>query len=276
MVESKFLRNMSLHKSIIIILLLGFFCKPTFAEGQGDSIAVSDSKIETHDPGFWLGYYTKFRFGKRLFYYGEYHLRLRNGFNDISKVYLRYGATYLLTKKVELTFGIATPIGFTKEPDDPMNDFAVPEFRFWQQALFVMPVLTAKTYHQLRIEQRWKRKFAKGSPWQLTYRWRYKFSIYIPLNHHHLQPKTWFFSFYDEMFLQSGKSITYNIFEDNRMFVGLGYLIRNGVQVQTGYLWNFHHNGSPYEYENQHIWRVAVYHDMDFYSRKKRKREFGY
>jgi hypothetical protein len=230
---------------------------------------VPKSKTVHHDPGFWLGYYTKFRLSEKMFYYGEYHLRMRHGFSQVNKIYLRYGATYLLTKKVELTVGIATPLDFAKFPDRPNTEYVVPEFRFWEQAVFVLPVLRSKTYHQIRLEQRWKRKNDVGAEFKFSYRWRYKFTIYVPLNHHHLQPKTLFFSFYDEIFIQSGKSIVYNHFEDNRMFVGLGYIVGNGLQVQSGYLWNFHHDGSPYIYESQDIWRVALYHQIDFYGRKR-------
>ncbi len=255
-------------RSLILITLLFsslFVCSQTEV-----TLSKPTSKTITNDYGLWLGYYQKFRFKKRMFYYGEYHIRRRNFAADMNKLYLRYGITYLLTKQAELTFGIATPINFAQEPVAEDQDPYFLEFRFWEQALFVLPVLTSKTYHQIRFEQRWKRKFEKDSKYKLTFRWRYKFTIYIPLNNRHLEPGTVFFSFYDEIFLQSGQSIVYNIFEDNRMFIGLGYLIRRGLQVQAGYLWNFHHNGSPYEYENENILRVALYHDVDFWSKKQR------
>ncbi len=52
-------------------------------------------------------------------YYGEYHMRRRDFAANMDKIYLRFGAVYLLTKKVELTGGIATPINFAKDPNDP-------------------------------------------------------------------------------------------------------------------------------------------------------------
>ena len=255
-----------------------FIVLGSFAQGQTSVISSANvssettpEKTVTHTSGMWLGYYTKFRLRHKLFYYGEYHMRRREFVSYINKIYLRFGLTYLISKKVDVTLGIATPINFSEDPNDANTDYAVMEFRFWEQLLFVVPLLRAKTYHQIRFEQRWKRKFYKGAEYIQNYRWRYKFAIYVPLNHSHLQPKTVFFSFYDEIFIQTGRGITYNHFEDNRMFIGLGYIPGNHINIQTGYLWNYHHDGSPFDYEIEDIWRVAIYHDVDFYSKKQNK-----
>ena len=55
------------------------------------------------------------------------------------------------------------------------------------------------------------------------------------------------------------------------MFIGFGYIPNNNLNIQTGYLWNYHHDGSPYDYEIEDIWRVAIYHNVDFYSKKQNK-----
>lgn len=262
---------MKLRDKLLLLTTILLAADLLFAQSDaGSAAAVNDTEKKiTNEQGFWLGYYTKFRLGRRLFYYGEYHMRRKGFMDEIDKVYLRFGATYFLTKELEFTAGIASPINFSSEAlTDDAYDRAVLEFRFWEQALFVVPVLRSKTYHQIRFEQRWKRKNKKGAPYVNNYRWRYKFTIYVPLNNHHLQPGTIFYSFYDEIFMQSGEGITYNYFEDNRMFNGLGYIFNRSVQVQAGYLWNFHHNGSPYQFENQHIFRIAIYHTLDFYSKR--------
>ena len=254
------------NKYLAFALML-FLCSSLLAQDAGTTAATTETPTvnRTNVYGFWVGYYNKFRFKRKLFYYGEYHIRRKNFAAEMDKIYLRFGLTYLITKKVDVTFGIATPINWADDPGAPGIESPLLEFRFWQQGLFVVPVLRSKTYHQLRTEQRWKRKFYEGAEYKLSYRWRYKFTIYVPLTHKKLEPGTVFFSFYDEIFIQTGEGITYNHFEDNRMFIGLGYIINNSVQVQGGYLWNYHHDGSPYDYESQHILRFAIYHNLDFY-----------
>lgn len=222
-------------------------------------------KTISNTSALWIGYYTKFRVGARSYYYGEYHIRRKNFAEDMSKLYLRFGFTYLFTKKFEVTGGIATPLSWAPDQENPDYDKVIPEFRFWEQVLLVDKLYHAKLYHQFRFEQRWKRDYEKGSPYELTYRWRYRFTAYVPLSNKHLTPGTWFAAAYNEIFLQSGPSIKYDIFEDNRLYGGIGYILNKNIQLQMGYMWSFKHDGSPYEYKNTHILRFSIYHNADFY-----------
>jgi hypothetical protein len=246
-----------------VLLCLSFSVLAQEPEGE-------PTKNIDNTTALWIGYYTKFRIGAKSFYYGEYHIRRRDFAANMSKLYLRFGYTYLFTKKFEVTGGIATPLSWSKYQGNPEYDDVVPEFRFWQQFLFVDKLYHSKLYHQLRFEQRWKRDYLKGSPYELDYRFRYRFTTYIPLNDHKLKPGTLFASLYDEIFIQAGKPITYNHFEDNRLFLGLGYIINNELQMQLGYMWSFKHNGSPYDYINTHILRFSIYHNVDFYRSRSR------
>jgi hypothetical protein len=250
---------MRFFRNILVVLA---FCMVNLAFAQGGE---PEQKTIDNTNALWLGYYTKFRIGAKSFYYGEYHVRRRDFAAIMSKLYLRFGYTHLFTKKFEVTAGIATPFSWSKNQGNPDYDDVVPEFRFWEQMLFVDKLYHAKIYHQIRVEQRWKRDYKKGSEYELSHRFRYRLTTYIPLNSHKLIPGTWFLSAYDEIFIQAGPPITYNHFEDNRLFVGIGYILDNNVQMQMGYMWSFKHNASPYDYINTHIVRLSVYHNMDFY-----------
>ncbi|MEX2379123.1 MAG: DUF2490 domain-containing protein, partial [Vicingaceae bacterium] len=183
---------------------------------------VPDEKESYNTSGMWTGLYTKYRISERFLYYGEYHYRRRNNLiNDMAQIYLRFGATYLVNPKFEITAGIVTPIYWAPDQEAPNIDKRVMQYRLWEQFLFVQSLDRAKIYHQLRFEQRWKRDYVKNSPFELTYRFRYKISSYIPLNNDYLGTKTLFLSLYEEIFIQAGKSIVYNHMEDNRMFIGL-------------------------------------------------------
>ena len=211
-----------------------------------------------------------------MFYYGEYHYRRRNDFvRDMAQIYLRFGTTYLVSKKFEITTGIVTPIYWAPDQSASDIDKVVMQFRFWEQFLFVQPMGRAKIYHQLRFEQRWKRDYEVGSHFKLTYRFRYKFTTYIPINNDHLVSKTLFFSAYEEIFIQAGKPVVFDHFEDNRVFIGLGYIINPNFQIQTGYMWTFRHKGAPWRYEHRHIPRISLYHNLNFFKmssdRKKEK-----
>lgn len=262
-----------------IYILLALLCFTLHNNAQETEIPeVPSEKSIDHTTGFWAGFYTKYRISEKMFYYGEYHYRRRDdnaGFvGDMAQVYLRFGLTYLAKKNVELTGGIVTP--FYWAPDYEPNtgvDKVVPQYRFWEQVLLVQQVNRMKLYHQFRFEQRWKRDYTEGSEFGLTHRFRYRITAYYPLNKPKLMPKTLYLSFYDEIFIQAGKKVKYDHFEDNRVFLGLGYIVNENIQIQAGYMWTFRHNGSPYNYESRHIPRISVYHNFDFYGRKKNKEE---
>lgn len=217
----------------------------------------------------WTGLYTKYRLNEKWFYYGEYHIRRRNNFiNDMGQVYLRFGMTYLANNQLELTAGIVTPFYWAPEQDLPGQDNVVPQYRLWQQLVLVQPFDRLKLYHQFRFEQRWKRDYIEDSPFKLTHRFRYKITAYYPLNNYKLVQNTLFLSAYEEVFVQAGKSITYDYLEDNRLFLGLGYIVNENLQIQAGYMWTFRYKDGPTSFEHRHIPRISFYHNLDFHRRR--------
>lgn len=253
-------------KSILIaFLVLGSF----YSYSQGVGLTVPEKKSISPSTEIWIGTYTKYRIGERLFYYGEYHLRRRNGFSDMGQIYLRFGLSYLVSKYFEVTAGVVNPYYWAPNPEVPNIDKVVPQFRGWQQFLFVMPFERLKLYHQIRTEQRFKRDYEKGAHFKLTHRFRYKITMYYPLTKPHLDPQTLFLSFYEEVFIQAGKSIIYDHLEDNRIFLGVGYIIDENWQLQTGYQWTFRHDNSPFAYQSRNIFRLSAYHNIDFFGNRK-------
>src|SRR5690606_14526176 len=259
----------STRKHIRLWLAIGLFLTSIFFPAFLKAQAIPEAKEKFNSSELWLGFYTKYRIKERLYYYGEYHIRRKEFANKMGQVYLRFGLSHVVSKNFEITAGIVTPFYWAPNPDQPNVDKVVPQFRFWEQFLFITPFERLKIYHQLRIEQRWRRAFEQGSPFELTHRFRYKLLAYYPLNHHKLVSNTLFLSMYEEIFMQAGKPVVYDHMEDNRMFVGLGYILNENIQIQTGYQWSFRHSGSPFVYENRHMLRVSVYHSFDFYGRKK-------
>ena len=249
--------------SLLIVLAL------LLSDGNVQAQIIPDEKKIKNTSEMWTGLYTKYRIKEYLYYYGEYHIRRKDFLNKMGQVYLRFGLSRVINKNFEITAGIVTPFYWAPNPDLPGVDKVVPQFRLWQQFLFIMPFDRFKIYHQIRVEQRWRRDFAEGSPFELTHRFRYKILGYYPLNHHKLVNKTLFLSMYEEIFIQAGKPVVYDHLEDNRMFIGLGYIFNENIQFQGGYQWSFRHSGSPFEYENRHMLRLSFYHSLDIYGKRK-------
>ncbi|MEO9873067.1 DUF2490 domain-containing protein [Ekhidna sp.] len=255
---------MNLSRVLVMMFMISAFC---LSAQQAPPL----EKEITSTTGVWLGVYTKYHFNDRWAYYGEYHVRKKNGFDDMAQVYLRFGATYTLKKYLDITVGVVHPFYWAPNQNDPDVDKIVPQYRLWQQAVLATPFDHIKLYHQLRMEQRWRRDYEKGSSFKLTHRFRYKMTVYIPLNKPAFENHTLFLSLYNEIFIQAGKSIVYNHLEDNRSFAGLGYNLSEQFQIQGGYMFTFRHKGSPFSYEKRHIFRLSLYHHMDLHLNRHRE-----
>ncbi|QNL21521.1 DUF2490 domain-containing protein [Hyphobacterium sp. CCMP332] len=216
-----------------------------------------------HETGIWYGLYTKYMIANKLFYYGEYHVRRTEWNTHMNKLYLRFGLAYLINPSLEITAGFVNPYSWYQVESRELEDRVVPEFRFWQQFLFVQEVGRLKLYHQFRFEERWKRDHFKGEPYHFSQRYRYKFTIYTPLNHNHIQNKTVFLAQNAEIFIQSGQKVIYNNLEEIRVFNGIGYLLNNNWQFQLGYAWHYAQKPEGHKFRHQDIIRMSVYHNMD-------------
>lgn len=258
---------------IVVVLGIASAISPTLAQESLPTERNTTSRSE-----LWTGLYTKYRVGKKLYYYGEYHFRTRDQLvQNIAQVYLRFGMSYIIDKSLEVTAGIVTPLYWAPPEFDNVEepfDNVVPQFRLWQQMLFVQSISKAKIYHQIRTEQRWRRDWLVDSPFKLTFRWRYKLATYIPLNSYKLQKGTVFASLNNEIFIQSGRTIILNPFEENRTFLGLGYILNENLQFQTGYTFSYQQRPSGNDFINRGLVRIAIYHNLDFTKRKRDEIEF--
>lgn len=221
----------------------------------------------------WNGLYTKYRVSDRFFYYGEYHVRSREQLvGEMAQLYLRFGMTWRVDDDIELTGGAVTPLYFAPRVRVAQGDVAriVPQFRFWEQALMVQTIKRVRLYHQFRFEQRWRRDFAREAPFELTFRFRYKLAAYVPLNNTRMVEKTLFLVVYEEIFIQAGRTILFDHFEDNRIGGALGWILNRNLQTEMGYMWTFRHRGDPFAYQNRHIIRLNLRHNLDLRQVRRR------
>ncbi len=249
-----------------IILLTFFLLSTVIGFAQQES-----AEVKLKSTGIWAGLYLKVRFSNKLGYYGEHHYRGQNKIDDVnsfvgrpSKLYNRFGLNYYVNKNFEIVVGPALIYRFDPTTDDPTTEPTL-EPRIWTQFLFKSkPIGRVKLVHQFRFEQRWKRSNEIGSDYKFTNRYRYKFFAYIPLGaSRQIKAKTWFFSPSAEIFMQSGKSIVYNPFEDFRTYNGFGYVVNNNLTFFAGHMWTIGQESTGYQYGTSHVFRFNVYIGID-------------
>lgn len=219
-----------------------------------------------YDSGAWLGLYTTYWFSKKWGYYGEYHLRRADFVNRMSKLYLRFGVNYKVDTQFRITLGVVNRYTWTDYPELVTEERYVPEYRFWEQALFSAKYFGLKIYHQLRTEQRWRRSTKIADPKYYYYnRFRYKILAYAPIFGPLLETNSLFLTLYNEIFMQAGEKVEYNYFEDNRAYVGLGYGLTDSVHLHMGYMKSFGQLNA-FEFRDNDIFRLSIYHKLSFFN----------
>ena len=187
---------------------------------------------ETNDQiGAWYMYFYNTTFKESSWgIQGDLQYRNWNLGGDLEQLLIRSGVTFQPKKtqvKFTLGYGNVTTgiIGTSNETSG--------EHRIYQEALY--PVKFGNriyTNHRFRYEQR----FVENQ--NLRTRYRYNLFINVPLNKKTLEKKAMYLALYNEIFINGQRNIGNNnsveIFDRNRAYAALGYVIKNGLRVQLG------------------------------------------
>lgn len=141
-----------------------------------------------------------------------------------------------------------------------------PEHRLFQ--FFVIPQTFGiiQLRHRYRFEQRWRSQPEIDS-YVFNYRFGYQVSINIPLKGRKIIPKTPFLIVQDELFVNWGKSVRNNFFDQNRILAGFGYQFTNYLTANIGYQYSFVQRATPETFNHIHAIRINVIFNFDL--RKK-------
>ena len=195
-------------------------------------IPISSSAQEKNDQlGAWYMYFYNTTFKESPWgIQGDLQYRNWNLGGDLEQLLIRSGITYQ-PKKAQIKF----TLGYGNITTGMIGSSNVTsgEHRIYQEALY--PVKFGNriyTNHRFRYEQR----FVEGQ--DLRTRYRYNLFINIPLNKKTLEKKAIYIALYNEIFINGQREIGENnsveIFDRNRAYAAIGYVIKNGLNVQLG------------------------------------------
>ncbi|MBZ9779776.1 DUF2490 domain-containing protein [Psychroflexus sp. CAK8W] len=209
------------------------------------------SQIEESKLGSWYMYFYNVNFEESNFgVQGDFQYRNWNTIGDLEQLMLRSGVTYKADdSSVLFTLGYANiTTGTPGEQSSTIN-----ESRIYQEALFGQEILQrVHLTYRFRYEQRWVEHQ------DFRTRFRYNLFINVGLNSKKLLPKTFYTAFYNELFINGERDTgpgDVELFDRNRTYFGLGYIISNSSKVQLGWMrqetevwtknqlqFSFHHN----------------------------------
>lgn len=192
---------------------------------------VCKSQINEGELGAWYMYFFNTILKESSWgFQGDIQYRNWNVFGDLEQLLLRGGITYKPQKtNIKFTLGYGNVTTGAFGPDNSTTK----ESRLYQEALY--PVKFGNrfyTNHRFRYEQR----FVENQDFRTRY--RYNLFLNIPINKSSMESKTLYIALYNELFINGQRNVgsgnTVELFDRNRLYLGMGYIIKNGLKFQLG------------------------------------------
>ena len=251
-----------MQQTIILNRKLISFCLCAVMYAQ----VTAQTKQTASEEQVWLGYLNQTRISKKWGFWLDAHLRTKeNTFNGLSQGLLRPGITYYLTDDAKFTAGYAFINHF---PADNHKNISQPEHRPWQQFQWHTKYPKVKLMQWFRLEERFRRKIKNDDElvtgYSFNWRLRYNILSQFPLSKKRFQPGTFSALISNEAFVNFGKQITYNYFDQNRFFTGFHYHVNKHDNLQFGYMNVFQQLSAGNRYRSLHTARIFYFHNLDF------------
>jgi Protein of unknown function (DUF2490) len=220
----------------------------------------------------WAMYFGNHRISQKWSLHTEYQWRRSEGFRYWAQSLARVGLDYRLKDNVIATagYGHIKTFPYGEQP----LPVSVTEHRAWEQLVLTHQSGRVFFNHRYRLEQRWianMKQGQSGSYYQdgsvYTNRFRYKFTLNVPLNNKQIEQGTLFASVYDEPFFNFGKNVQLNVFDQNRLYGAIGYQFHKSGNIQLGYLNQIVIKPSGTRQEMNHTLQIGLTYNMDL--RKK-------
>lgn len=244
-----------MHKAFFLLIVIFFINTCGFAQ----------VKQTENEEQIWLGYFNQTRFSKRWGIWTDVALRTKENFVDqYSQAFIRPGLTYYLTDDVKLTLGYVYAWHF---PADNHKNVTMPEHRPWQQIQWHTKYPKVKLMQWFRLEERFRRKIKNDDEladgYNFNWRMRYNILAQFPLSKNRFAPKTFSLVTANEVFVNFGKRIVYNYFDQNRFFAGFHYHVNKHDNLQFGYMNVFQQQAAGNKYRSIHTVRLFYFHNLD-------------
>jgi hypothetical protein len=161
-----------------------------------------------------------------------------------------------------------SPIGYmyTHEYEGKISDLArepYAELRTTLQFFNHVKHFNGKLMHtwRYRYELRLQNPFTDNERLFSRFRFRYRIRYMINGNNFY-ENKTWYAAVSNEIGLNFGKPIVYNIFNQNRLYVGVGVRLKNTLRLELRYVNRYRTRGATgFEFDNGQGIMLGIYLD---------------
>jgi hypothetical protein len=211
-------------KKILLLFLLSFIIKQNAVLAQSTTRQISE---QNH---IWFIENGTIKLKKDLLLFHDVQFRRSDFGADAQQILLRIGLLYNFPSKLQ------AGAGYCFVETYPYGNFPVqnafPEHRIWEQAQFKMELGKFNVFNRYRLEQRFIGNPTTGQfkPSRFENRMRYMVRINRAIG------EKFYANVFDEIFVNFGKNIGRNIFDQNRIAANVGYKLSKHIAVELGYM----------------------------------------
>lgn len=177
--------------------------------------------------GAWWMYFGTTKISDKLSIHSELQLRMYEPVSTFNQLLPRLGLNYHINGTAMATAGYAYIPTESYEKGAALASSK--ESRIWEQFILRNTVGKFSFEHRYRLEQRW---ISSNGTTRYRDRARYRLMVTVPLRKPVMEDKTIFLAVYDELFM----NIDNSPFDQNRLYVALGYRLSKLLSFQGGYL----------------------------------------
>ncbi|KPE52712.1 DUF2490 domain-containing protein [Chryseobacterium indologenes] len=178
---------------------------------------------QKNDLGAWYMYFGNNKIGKKLNWHNEIQYRNFDAVGDLEQLLIRTGVGYDLTENnnnVLLGYGFILSQPYVNgEKKENI------EHRIFQQYITKQKFGRFNLQHRYRLEERFLES-------DFRMRFRYLLGLNIPITQKEMLPKSLYASVYNEIFLHFDSPV----FDRNRVYGALGYVINKNMRIEAGYM----------------------------------------
>lgn len=207
-----------------------------------------------HNNREWIHFTEQIKFNSKLTWLSDASVRFTQQFENFSQFTIRTGVQYALADNLSATIGLAC---FTSLQD---KEISVIELRPYQDFISVQKFGNLWLQHRLRAEQRiFYNQITSAQTF--NHRFRYRFTVSIPLSKakENLHIK-WKLLLGDEIFVNAGKEIKYNMLDNNRILTGINFSPAPSLNILFQYVYQYGQRSTAALYEHSDIFWLSISH----------------
>jgi len=224
------------------------------------------AKTIRYQDQLWVSLNSTIKLSPKWGIIGDFHIRRNNFAADPSFYFVRFGADYWINNQLSAVAGyghmwVATPV--------PDQFVYTNENRIYEQLQYSGKLYKTGLLLRVRNEQRWQQKLKDGiksTDQRFTNRVRYLTSLNFQIIK---SPKLPRLMLADEIMVQFGKEVVYNVFDQNRLTLGIQQKLTRTLSFDLGYMLVYQQRLNGYAYDENNTLRLFFYWTPDFTKTRK-------